>query len=120
MCTKSLMLGPSLCLSWLMPKKQKISYKEFNMVSQNSHWLAGTTWVFGTIILFGAQYLLYSVLAAVFLAALKEFWYDYKYETKEVRGSSIEDFMFYLVGLLIALLLYIYWGLAIRVNAPSC
>lgn len=34
-------------------------------------------------------------------AALKEFWYDEKYEDPATRGSSLLDFSMYMVGLLI-------------------
>jgi Negative regulator of sigma F len=32
-------------------------------------------------------------------AAVKEFWYDYHYETVDERGSSPMDFTFYVLGL---------------------
>lgn len=35
------------------------------------------------------------------LAAIKEFWYDYKFETVIERGSSLLDFSMYTVGLLL-------------------
>lgn len=84
-----------------------IDPKEFNMVAQNAHWEAGLCWVWGTIILFGPQYMWYAVGSGVAITAWKEFWYDYKYETDEVRGSSLEDFAFYWIGLFGAAALYL-------------
>jgi hypothetical protein len=34
----------------------------------------------------------------IVLAYLKEFWYDYKYETPEIRRSSKLDFWMYMLG----------------------
>ncbi len=42
------------------------------------------------------------ISCGVGLAALKEFWYDEKYETPVTRGSSLKDFTFYILGIYIA------------------
>lgn len=69
-----------------------ISVKEFNTVAQLSH--AG----WGLAIVFGPMALVHSwkvtlIVAGVWIAytLVKEFWYDYHYETPEVRGSSLLD-----------------------------
>lgn len=36
-------------------------------------------------------------------AAIKEFWWDYKYEDAATRGSSLLDFSMYLCGLIIGI-----------------
>jgi hypothetical protein len=96
-------------------KKTTIDPKTFNRVSQLSHF----GW--GAMILFAAGTLRASVLtlfAIAFVcgiaAAVKEFWYDEHYETPEVRGSSLEDFVFYFlgvsVGFLVSVLVAVHAG----------
>lgn len=48
------------------------------------------------------------VWGAIALAAVKEFWWDLTYETPDAAGSggimgSIEDFAFYMAGIVLAL-----------------
>lgn len=83
-----------------------IDPSEFNMVSQNAHWEAGLAWVWGAILLVGPQAMWWAFGIGIVAAGVKEFWYDEKYETIEVRGSSLEDFTFYCVGLVGAVVLY--------------
>jgi hypothetical protein len=81
-----------------------VSAVEFNLVAQLSHFgwgalavaLPSAVWspVAGTLC--GAVFVAY--------AAVKEFWYDYEYEEPEVRGSSLQDFLFQLAGVLFAFL----------------
>lgn len=78
-----------------------IDDKTFDDVSQFAH--AGCA---AFLVLVGAN-LGYPWTAAglMLLWALgKEFIYDEKYETPEVRGSSLTDFAFYCVGIAVALL----------------
>jgi hypothetical protein len=78
-----------------------VDAKTFNQVSQMSHIAGGLALVFGAQVLFGS----YIIATVIFLllAAIKEFWYDYKFETEIVRGSSLMDFVFYTVGVAIAI-----------------
>jgi hypothetical protein len=71
----------------------------FNTVSQISHALGGAFAMVCGAFLFGPHSLLYIGPAFVIYAAAKEFWYDFQYESAAVRGSSLEDFLFYLLGL---------------------
>lgn len=78
-----------------------ITPKLFNQVAQLGHFAGGLATIFGSKVLFGATWWALAGLAGV--AALKEFWFDYKYESTEVRGSSLLDFSMYIVGGLVAL-----------------
>jgi hypothetical protein len=82
-----------------------ITGKQYNQLAQLNHVLAGTTWIWGTALFFGEHWLF--LYAGVFAAAIKEFWYDERYESPEIRGSSFQDFIFYCVGLFGAV--WIYW-----------
>lgn len=85
-----------------------IDPKFFNEVSQFAH--AGVAGLIYLSIGHVAQkhdffdWLWYGILiaAGVGLAAFKEFWYDPHYENPATRGSDLEDFSFYLVGISIA------------------
>lgn len=83
-----------------------IDPKFFNMVSQFAHALLGSTLVFGTLLL-APHYL--PVVYAMFLTgtAVKEFWYDYRYEDAATRGSSLLDFACYQGGAVGAYLIYL-------------
>jgi hypothetical protein len=82
-----------------------IDPKEFNFVSQISHFVGGMCVVFGTACLIpGYAYLFFASLWVVY-AGIKEFWYDYHYESTEVRGSSLEDFLYQVGGAGLAILL---------------
>lgn len=80
-----------------------IDPREFEMVAQLSHFgwgvavvLAG--WTLGgetAMVVVGALWVLY--------AAVKEFWYDEKYERPVVRGSSGLDFTVEVVGALVGM-----------------
>lgn len=49
-----------------------------------------------------------AAIVVVLLAALKEFWFDRKYEDAATRGSDVEDWSYYVVGTALALL--VLWG----------
>jgi hypothetical protein len=88
-----------------------ITPKLFNSVSQAGHFAGGAAIVLATVVLWHATQAPYAGFVIVALAAaLKEFWYDYKYESSEVRGSSLEDFLFYLSGALAALAVAVMRG----------
>lgn len=80
--------------------------KTFNMVSQNAHWLTGMSYAFFFMVIGHPHLLLYAIPFYILLTAWKEFWYDYKYETSEIRGSSLEDFIFYQIGWIGGLIVY--------------
>lgn len=86
-----------------------ITDKQFNILAQKAHFVAGLAAVWGAAVLIpqlgqmpmrdGARA---GLCALIVFAMIKEFWYDYKYETPEVRGSSLEDFAFYALGAIVA------------------
>jgi hypothetical protein len=80
-----------------------IDFATFNTVSQFAHWLAGCLFVMGFTYLFGSGAEWWCVGIFTAYAAIKEFWYDQNYETPEVRGSSLQDFLFYEAGVLLAI-----------------
>lgn len=73
-----------------------ITPKLFNQISQLAHFAGGAAIVLTVVVL--GWHALWGFVGVAILSALKEFWYDYKYESDEVRGSSAEDFAFYMVG----------------------
>jgi hypothetical protein len=87
-----------------------IDPKFFNEVSQFAH--AGVAGLIYLSIGHIAQahsffrWTWYGVLVAlgVALAGFQAGWYDPRYENEATRGSGIEDFLFYLVGILIAVM----------------
>ena len=79
-----------------------ITDPEFNLVSQLSHF----GWGLAVVLI--ANLWGYSTTAAwmwIIYCILKEFWYDAKYETPEVKGSSKLDFWVAVAGSMAALLL---------------
>ena len=87
----------------------RIPPKTFNAVAQAGHLQAGCLAVFVPAAF--TQRLFWSLVGALLMtlfAAGKEFWYDHRYESKQVRGSDLEDFSFYAGGAALSLL--IYWG----------
>lgn len=89
-------------------EEQVVSEILFNQVSQLAHIAGGLAVVFGSVVLFGTpmravEWWAFGVVAA--LAAVKEFWFDQRYETDVVRGSNLEDWSFYLLGAGIAAVL---------------
>lgn len=86
----------------------EIDPKFFNQVSQVAHFFVGSSVVLGTLLLFSLDTLVLYVLPAFFIAtAIKEFWYDRNYENTVTRGSDLEDFLFYQLGAISSLLLFI-------------
>jgi hypothetical protein len=87
------------------PAPNGIDPKFFNEVSQFAHFFAAAT-VYLTIFLvllaghwYTPRRLLLWVIPGVALAAFKEFWYDKHDENAETRGSDLEDFSFYVLGI---------------------
>lgn len=87
-----------------------ITPKLFNEVAQLSHVGWGLAIVFAPKVLFGGHwYLLFLFLWTIY-CAIKEFWYDQKYEAPDVRGSSLDDFLHAVVAALIAAVLTFLFG----------
>jgi len=83
-----------------------ITDKEFDLVAQNAHVLAGALAVLGSIALWGPSSKLPATVMMIAFAAIKEFWYDQQYESPEVRGSNLRDFTFYCVGIAFGWILF--------------
>ncbi len=68
-------------------------------LAQIGHTLGGYAIVLTAFLFFGRPSLLFSLPAIVVAAALKEFWYDARYELpKQTAFDNWLDFGFYLVG----------------------
>src|ERR1035437_8058287 len=93
--TKKLSTGPGTSTDVIDPKF-------FNLVSQFAHFFAmyaltftaGKFWHWRGIELVGGLCVLY--------AAIKEFWFDARYENQLTRGSDLEDFIFLVLGVAVA------------------
>jgi VanZ family protein len=83
-----------------------IDFKEFDFVAQNAHLCFGALMVFVPTYIFGPGALWYAMALFLVYALVKEFWYDERYETVEVRGSSLKDFLFYMLGAALGLVVY--------------
>ena len=79
-----------------------IPYEIFNTVSQSAHFFSAA---FVTYLFNGNPWVAALLVA---LTAIKEWWYDYKYESVTVRGSSVEDAIFYWLGIAAAIVLCRY------------
>lgn len=67
----------------------------FDTVAQSAHvWFGG--WIVYTFALWTSAWI--GAAAVLLFAAVKEFWYDEKYESVYVRGSGWRDFAFYALG----------------------
>ena len=78
---------------------QMVNGKTFDLVSQSAHVFSGICFGF-----FPAHFgLSLRIIVPFWLVvfAVKEFWYDYKYENAAVRGSSVKDFAFCVLGLVL-------------------
>ena len=83
-----------------------ITSKAFNSLAQRAHLLFGSSITWGTILFFGPHYLWYVLPAYTLLTGLKEFLYDQYCESREVRGSNLEDWLNYQAGAYLALGIY--------------
>lgn len=79
----------------------------FNQVAQLGHFAGGLAGLWGWVVLFHPSHLWIPMLVIAFVTGLKEFWYDQHFETPVVRGSNLEDWTFYQIGSVVALLLTI-------------
>lgn len=87
-----------------------ISDHKFNVLAQKSHVLGGCLWILGTDYLFGHTVMAWGSIVAVLLAAWKEFYWDERFEGPDERGSSLEDFCFYVVGLVVGVSIVLIKG----------
>lgn len=78
-----------------------------NTISQFSHTGMAYSLTLSLLLLQGTRGLWWFLPTAVGLAFWKEFWYDYRYESAEARGSSLEDFLFYLLGIGLAITFFV-------------
>lgn len=85
-----------------------ITDDQFNTLAQYNHMLAGAVVVLATVETYPPA-IWYVVVAFALLTGWKEFWYDYRYETTEVRGSSLSDFLHYQLGVGAVLALHYGW-----------
>ena len=79
-----------------------VDEKEFDFVAQLSH----LGWGIAVVLLADKLFHRAASMAILWIiyAAIKEFYWDYKYETPEVRGSSAKDYLFQVLGALIGIL----------------
>lgn len=84
---------------------EPISPELFNTVSQNAHWLFGSWVTLLSVYTLGSDSL-YIVIPLFFVfVIIKEYWYDYTYENKTERGSSLLDTAMYTLGVLITIII---------------
>jgi hypothetical protein len=84
-----------------------VSDREYDKLAQKAHLLGGAIVIWGSILFFGRESIPFAWLAVLLLSGIKEFWWDETFETAEIRGSSLKDFAFYLLGAMLAI--SIYW-----------
>ena len=74
-------------------------------LAQAGHFLGAYAVIFTTFHFAGLQKALLATISGALIAALKEFWYDAKYELpKQTNFDNILDFTMYVVGGGVALL----------------
>jgi hypothetical protein len=96
-----------------------VSDQEFDWVAQNGHDTAGIMAVLGPVAILGPAFH-WAALGAACLygfATWKEFWWDARHETPDVRGSDLEDWCHYVIPCTITLC--IYWA-KLRWLGTSC
>jgi hypothetical protein len=95
----------------LMAVNSDITPKLFDSVAQWGHFAGGAAIVLAVVVISHHRTAsVYALLGVTALAAFKEFWYDKRYESVEVQGSSLEDFLFYILGGTLAMLVAIVFG----------
>ena len=87
-----------------------MSDPSINTVSQFAHVGVAYAVTLSVLMVVGIQAIYWFIPMGVGAAAVKEFWYDAKYETAEVRGSSLQDFLFYCAGIAGAALFWMFAG----------
>jgi hypothetical protein len=82
-----------------------ISPAFFNFISQVAHCATTYAITFTIYAKWGFHGWLIGAIGVLLYAAVKEFWYDAKYENAATRGSDLEDFSFLVAGPLLALVI---------------
>lgn len=77
----------------------------FNEVAQASHVFIAAWAVATSQLIWHGNAKFWASLGVMLFAAVKEFWYDHTYESPETRGSDLEDFLFYALGVAAELLI---------------
>jgi hypothetical protein len=75
-----------------------ISPELFNEVAQLGHFAGGLAAIWGSIVLFGSGSVWWAFGTLAVVAGVKEFWWDQHHESAVVRGSNFEDWSFYMLG----------------------
>jgi len=70
-----------------------------NIFDQIGHFLGAYAAVLTLFIFHTPHWMPIALVLVTLWAGVKEFWYDEHYEDAAVRGSSLLDFTFYMVGL---------------------
>jgi hypothetical protein len=79
----------------------------FNEVAQAAHFFIGAWAVATSQAIWRGNAKFWASLGVLLFAAVKEFWYDHTYESPATRGSDLEDFLFYVFGVAVELLILI-------------
>lgn len=85
-----------------------IERESYYTLADRTHFLGAIVFVLTNALLFNKRGALITFLLVVIWGAIKEFWYDERYETVEVRGSNLRDFLGYLLGGLTGLIIVIF------------
>jgi hypothetical protein len=81
---------------------QVVDERTFNLVSQLGHFAGGLACAWGSYTFWGQHGALWSLLVLAALVGVKEFWWDNKYESAEVRGSNLLDWSMWMAGSAVA------------------
>jgi hypothetical protein len=101
----ALEIGPGLdrnMYAKYVAQGQVVDEKTFNLVSQMGHCAGGLASAWGSYMFWGQKGALWSMLVLAILVGIKEWWWDNKYETAEVRGSNLLDWSMWMVGSAVA------------------
>jgi hypothetical protein len=82
-----------------------ISKRLWDITSQMSHFGCSAALMLVIRIHTSPRVAIIALVFALAIAAGKEFWYDYHYETVDERGSSLLDFVMYALGLVLGYVL---------------
>jgi hypothetical protein len=79
-----------------------VDERTFNIVSQLGHAAGGLACAWGSYMFWGQHGALWSMLVLATLVGIKEWWWDNKYESAEVRGSNLLDWSMWMAGSAVA------------------
>jgi hypothetical protein len=98
-------IGPGLdrnMYAKYVAKGAVVDEKTFNLVSQMGHFAGGLACAWGSYMFWGWHGALWSILVLAVLVGIKEWWWDNRYETAEVRGSNLLDWSMWMAGSVVA------------------